>query len=249
MSGDPIHNDLMDDVQRFFRDRHPSLSRSTVRNVVEPIFENGVFFPLQRKRELEWMHGMARRVNDGFGPLVAMEIGAASGASVYHWLMCHPGICRFVAVEISGIPYQRIFEKAFPDVEFLWLEASSYSPETFDRVREFLGADGRLDCIFLDGDKNAFESDFEYYWPLVKPGGMAFIHDIFWTPDDGVPTSRFFQSLRRFFPTSSNVDLSEGFEELALQSEGKPPRNSYHEWLRHWPTMSCGVGVVHKPRF
>ncbi len=198
----------------------------------ETVFDDGWIFPLQRKAELA---GMVEEANE-IGAKTVLEIGTDKGGGFYWWMhQLQPK--KAIAIEIRGVPFAEPMRKAFPKTKLLALEESSFAPETVAKVREFLGKD-RLDVMFLDGDKGNYHRDFEAYLPLVRPGGLVFLHDIV----DDIEPRRFFWSLRSRFRLSCIIDAREGA--LAGLETG-PPTSAWNQWLRHWGTTSCGVGVVH----
>lgn len=204
----------------------------------EAVFEDGWIFPLQRKAELAAMVQLAhdnRPISRTAGPNV-LEIGTDKGGGFYWW-MSKLRPAKAIAIEIRGVPFAEPMRKAFPKTKLLALEESSFAPETVAKVREFLGKD-RLDVVFLDGDKGNYHRDFEAYLPLVRPGGLVFLHDIV----DDIEPRRFFWSLRSRFRLSCIIDAREGA--LAGLETG-PPTSAWNQWLRHWGANSCGVGVVH----
>lgn len=68
-----------------------------------------------------------------------------------------------------------------PAQRAVFIEGDSIARSTMDQVRGAL--DGRLaDGIFLDSSHmyDHFLTELAKYWPLLKPGGVLFVHDIFW---------------------------------------------------------------------
>src|SRR5688572_5725105 len=141
-------------------------------DVYPEIFHDGILFPLQRMRETEKMIAMARTVK----PSVVMEIGSDKGGSFYHWVK---GLIptKAIALEIRGIPFAEAFQKAFPDTRFFFGDDSSYDPVIVDAVWHFLNGD-KIDCLFIDGDKHGFSKDVAAYLPMMRQGGMIFLHDV-----------------------------------------------------------------------
>ena len=60
---DPFPAGMMPDIEKFFREIHPTLKPG--QDLYEEIFATDYFFPLQRKRELVQMMQIARSVNGG----------------------------------------------------------------------------------------------------------------------------------------------------------------------------------------
>jgi predicted O-methyltransferase YrrM len=194
--------------------------------ICEGIF-NSTMFPLQRKKEMSLMLGMA----DNLQPRVVMEIGCDKGGSLYHWCRL-PSVKRVIAIEFRGTPYHEEFEKEFPNIDFCFIHGSSYDERNVEIVKNFLGKD-KIDAAFLDGDKLWFFEDYSFYRPMMKDGGFMFLHDI-----NGEPPQEAFQKISDIEDTLRIIDTTEAL------SFSKNPTNSWEEWLKYWGTTSCGVGVV-----
>ena len=230
---------MLDEISRFFRDVHPRLIPGN--NLYPEIFETGTFFPLQRIGELATMIQEARRVN----PKVVMEIGADKGGSLYHWCQClQPDVV--IGCEIRGTPYRQLFQDAFPSIEFIWRERSSYDPSTVQSIKFALEGLGfqYIDVLFIDGDKRAFRQDFDAYRPLMNPAGVVFFHDV---KDASLMRGDWLSCKEDGYRVREIVDLSDTHKSLELERLGHPCRNSHDQWLREWRGRSAGVGVVLMP--
>lgn len=212
------------------------------RDVYPEIFAGDVF-PLQRTNELAAMMQSARSL----APQVVMEIGSDKGGSFFHWCKSLPTVRRAIAIEYNGIPFIEGFLKLFPTIDFCFVEGSSYEPSNVARVNTFLHDTNEedkpdfIDCLFIDGDKNGTARDFHAYAPMVRPGGLVFIHDI---EDRTIHPSDFFYSLAKHYRIMAIFDGREGAEAEKRANAGAPLQNSYDQWLRAWKWHSCGVGVV-----
>jgi predicted O-methyltransferase YrrM len=205
------------------------------------VFDTQHFFPLQRKEELKKMIQTARKVE----PKVIMEIGADKGGGLYHWCKCFPSVERIIGCEIRGTPYSSLFERSFPNVNFLWLPVSSYDNKTLNAVHRWLGEERpdrlKIDVLFCDGEKSYFKKDIDAYLPFMSPKGVMFLHDI--TDWDGPPQAfEYAQSLG--FRTETIIDKSDTMQSLGRAIQGQAATTPYESWLRHWAGTSCGVGVV-----
>ena len=202
----------------------------------EDVFRSPLMFPLQRRREMEGMMRLARSVD----PKTAVAIGVDKAGDPYHWLKCLK-LERFVGIEIRGTPYGEMLSAAFPETKCLWLGRSSYDDDTLALVRVFLGGN-LIDALFIDGDKAQFSRDFESYLPLVRRGGIVFMHDV----SDASPGAAFLRAqqherVRSSFAFTSTVEVAES---LAREAQGIPAATAHEGWLRQWRGRSCGVGVL-----
>lgn len=200
-------------------------------------FGSRLNYPLQRRAELEGMIRLAR-LNNCTRHVLA--IGIDKGGDPYHWLKClEPE--RFVGIEIRGIPGADLLSRAFPDTSCLFLGASSYAPETVEGVREFLG-DEYLDLAFIDGDKANFLADFDAYLPMVREGGLVFMHDVAdRDPGRAFEKAKRHARVRRAFQVASTVETAEA---LSAELAGVPAASPHEAWLREWAGKSCTVGVL-----
>jgi len=219
---DSFPDGMLDEIERFLvTDSH-----------YLDVFTTARFFPLQRKNELKAMLSIASLVK----PKVVYEIGADKGGSLYCWCKFSPSVERVIACEVRGTPYKKLFERAFPKIDFLWIEESSFREETVDLVSGWLGDDS-IDCLFIDGDKSNFLTDFEQYIPMVSPFGIVFMHDI----QDEHPGRDYQSVVRKGYKTVRLIDTTESVE---LVLSDKEPKDSYESWLLTWYGRSAGVGVI-----
>lgn len=207
---------------------------------LDDLFKHGCLFPLQRRRELEKMVGMAASLK----PEVGLIVGSDKAGDVWSFLNGCPTLKTLIAIEIRGVPWTDEFRKAFPRVEFLTFADSSYAPETVRAIQDFLG-DSQIDFAFLDGHKGHFVDDFDAYLPMVKKSGLIFLHDIV-ECHGGDPTVRAWAKIKgRGYATEEIIDFSEGVEEM--KRPPAPPATAHAGWLRIFHNRSCGVGCVTVP--
>jgi predicted O-methyltransferase YrrM len=102
----------------------------------------------------------------------------------------------------------------------------------------------KIDCLFIDGDKESFEVDFNMYLPLMSPNGIVFMHDINPVPPCS-PRSAFLSVKSRGYLTQEIIDTTDAIDALIRQRKGVEPKNPYEAWLRTWGPTSCGVGVIY----
>lgn len=234
---EPFPKDLLPCIEKFF---FMEQTRKPGENLYPAIFDTSVFFPLQRKGELAQMMEMARSVN----PKVVMEIGTDKAGGLYHWCKCLPSVERVIACEIRGTPYSKLFEKAFPHIDFLWLPTSSYDPGVVNGVLRWIQPD-KIDCLFIDGDKSFFDLDFDCYRPMMRDTGIVFMHDI----TDEAPGAGYQKVIKRDYKHQEIVDKSDVKIALEREAQGDPPSSAHDSWLRHWRGASCGVGCIFMPKY
>jgi predicted O-methyltransferase YrrM len=230
---DPFPSGLLPSIEKFFESEE---TREPGENLYPDIFLTELFFPLQRQRELARMMEIARE----YEPKVVYEIGADKGGGLYHFCKSLPTVTRVIACEVRGTPYQHLFEKAFPHIDFLWLAESSYGVEAVSRIKEWLGSD-TLDVVFIDGDKSAFELDFDTVQPMLSKVSVVFMHDV----TDPAPGAAFNAVVqRKVGHCSTIIDRTDATEACQRENEGIPSTGSHEGWLRHWKGRSYGVGVI-----
>lgn len=233
---DPFPEGMLEDIELFFQGED---SRPPGEDLYDDVFLTNHFFPLQRQRELSLMISEARQ----YSPKVVYEIGADKGGGLYHWCKSLLTVSRVIACEIRGTPYRYLFEKAFPHIDFLWIEGSSYAEGSLAQISEWLKGDS-IDVTFIDGDKANFELDFDRIFPMMSHPSVVFMHDVT-DPSPGAAFNRVVEKTQfQNRQIVNQIDTSLSLEREKL----KVPSTSPHEnWLRHWKGQSCGVGVIHLP--
>jgi predicted O-methyltransferase YrrM len=232
----PFPETMLDNIRRFFREKHPATVPGE--DIYPDVFDNEGFFPLQRPRELAQMVQAARELK----PFAVMEIGCDKGGGLYHLIQGMPTVGKAIGCEIRGTPYASEFMQAFPDVSFCWLPRSSLDGAAFAAVQKALGNDP-LDVLFIDGDKSRFLDDFNTYSPLVRDGGIVFMHDIKdRSPREAFEAAKKHPRVKRF---REIIDITDSNEACARETAGFPAANAHEGWLRHWRGASCGVGVMY----
>jgi len=230
----PLPTNLNEAWEQFFLSED---SRKPNHDSYDDIFDDGTLFPLQRKRELEKMVHAARLKD----PKIVAEIGADKGGGLYHWCKSlESSVKKVIACEIRGTPYKKLFEKAFPEIDFLWLPQSSYSEATVNIVYDWLGED-KIDTLFIDGDKSLFATDFYTYRPMMRERGIVFMHDI----QDQAPGGAYKKVLLdNNYDICTIIDKSESEESVIRKNQGEEATSAHERWLRIWEGRSCGVGVI-----
>lgn len=233
---DPFPSGLMVEVERILSEHH---SWPAGQDSYSQIFESKLFFPLQRRRELEAMMRRCRRI----APKTVMVIGSDKGSDLFHFVKCLPSVRKAIACEIRGTPYADAFKRYFPEVQFLFLPMGSRVPRALAKTESFLASD-KIDCLFIDGDKCTFTEDFKAYRPFIAPGGLALMHDICCPPDTASCADAFAEAAKTH-RTEKIVDVSEYDEDRQAAKRGEPVNSSYGHWVRYWSDYpTCGVGVI-----
>jgi hypothetical protein len=200
------------------------------------VFLTGMFFPLQRMKESDVMLEITNEIR----PRTIMEIGIDKSGGFYRWPLCVPTVQNLIGCEVRGTPCCELFERKFPDKKFLWLEKSSYDPMTVKSVKTWFQCigdwDGKIDVLFIDGEKAATLFDFDAYLPLMSKSGIVFIHDI----QDESPGAAFQTIIDRGYKHTRIIDTTE-----SAWLVNRKPKNAYENWIKHWNGRSCGVGVVY----
>lgn len=220
---DSFPKGMVEEIEAFLAaDREPR-----GKDVYDSVFASGLFFPLQRKRELAAMMRTARSIQ----PRVVMEIGSDKGGGFYHWVKCLPTVTHAICCEVRGAPYEAAFRRAFPDVCFLFLSGSSYGSDVVEKVAVWL--DGMaIDCLFIDGDKSHFLDDFHAYLPGMSCNGIVFMHDVVDKP------------MRSAFMEASKGFKHDMIHDVSEVHDRGPDATAHDHWLTYWDERSCGVGVI-----
>lgn len=234
MVDDPFPEGMLQDIEKYLAADH---LREIGHDVYDDCLNTGLFFPLQRRAELAQMMRIARSIQ----PRTIFEIGSDKGGGLYHWVKCLPSVQRAIACEIRGTPYAKTFERYFPEVKFLFLGSSSYDSTVVKTVSEWLGS-LRIDCLFIDGDKDGFDRDWHAYRPLMSPRGVVFLHDV---QDAPGPRALLERLKREGYRTQTILDLTDWYTADSREQMGLPIKNAYEQWLRYWRGASCGVGVIY----
>jgi predicted O-methyltransferase YrrM len=117
------------------------------------------------------------------GPIDAVvEIGVAMGGTIRHW---H----RLGATTIIGVDYHgtdslgpagtlEAHRALWQETRFKSIIGNSHDFGTFRDVVYYCSA--QVDLLFIDGDHSyeGVTQDYQWYRPLVKPGGVIAFHDI-----------------------------------------------------------------------
>ncbi len=113
-------------------------------------------------------------------PQAVLEIGTASGGSLYHWLTnAQPG-ATIVTIDLPNPDYppnDHLYPNWTPEnVNGYQIRGDSTDPGTIQAAAEY----GPYQWLFIDANHTyeATRADYDNYSPLVSPGGLILLHDI-----------------------------------------------------------------------
>jgi len=121
-------------------------------------------------------------------PAVGLEIGTASGGTLFAWSHFVKDLLVSVDLprgpfgggyESTRMPFYKAFRRNSPHLQIALIRGLSFDCQTTEKVKSLL--DGRdLDFLFIDGDHTArgVSQDLFAYLPMVKDGGLVIMHDI-----------------------------------------------------------------------
>ena len=108
-------------------------------------------------------------------PKTILEIGVDRGGSMNLWCQFAPPDARYIGVDTA---MQFVIKRDTPQEKIL-IEADSRLPATLEKVEVALNG-VEVDFLFIDGDHTeaSVRSDYAFYAPLVRKGGLIAFHDI-----------------------------------------------------------------------
>jgi len=162
-------------------------------------------------------------------PMRTLEIGTASGGTLYHFLKNCPEAATIVTVDWpqSGyeLPDTDLVETWRPeDATLIQIRGDSHDPDTQAKVR----GSGPFDFVFIDGAHpyQDARADWDAYSAMTNPGAVVALHDI---------------ALRRTYENGDTAGVHRLWREL--QAEGHLTRE-----LRARPNLDAyGIGVIYLP--
>ena len=123
------------------------------------------------------------------GELTGLEIGVLKGENVYTLLENCPNVKMIYGIDPykAHVDYDtRRTKEQMQKYEKIATENLSVYEHNYRLIKKTskaaakdFGTDERFDFILLDGDHTAkgIQSDLELYYPLLKKGGIMFVHD------------------------------------------------------------------------
>ena len=157
----------------------------------EPVDYTEVFHSavlLFRIQQLEDEFVPALEVVGALEPKTVLEIGTASGGSLFSWAqIAHPE-ARLVSLDLLGGPgkagYTREYARRLrqfcaPGQSLSCILGRSQSRYIVRQVRSQLDPES-VDLLYIDADHTyeAVKLDFDNFSPLVRPGGLIVFHDV-----------------------------------------------------------------------
>jgi len=200
----------------------------------EAVYDSSCF-PLQRKNELRKMMRIAASIN----PKVIYEIGSSRGGGLVHWPFYCKNVKKIIACDVNGHPFDKLFEKNFPDISWRWISKSSRNVDVREATRTWLGK-SLIDVLFIDGEKKDMKLDFDHHLHMMSPNGIIFLHDI-----QSVAHSAW-EKIQKQMENQHTcfrlVDTIESVDEILRERRKNP--TAYQQHLLHFRGNSAGVGVV-----
>ena len=183
------------------------------------------YAPIQSAIELE----QAMEIIEKIQPRVIVEIGTYRGGSLRCWQACAVDDAVIVGTDTLGTP---------PEVDAnlqSWLKGKQrgciflgdmYSTEFRNKILNYINAP--IDFLFIDGNHDMMSviSDYSFWEPYVRSGGLIGFHDI----------------LENYAP---NIDVPKFWKQLIAD------RSKLGAWIHELygstdPTKAYGIGIVQK---
>jgi len=131
-------------------------------------------------------------------PKNVVEIGVDGGGSLYTW---HKALKPELLIGVDINDKSDALNENLAKIEaeggnVRMLFADSQAEETIGLITDALGGKF-IDFLWLDGDHHydAVKTEFQYYAPLVRPGGIIGFHDTNSRGIEGVEVERFMKEL------------------------------------------------------
>jgi predicted O-methyltransferase YrrM len=150
---------------------------------------HGLISPIQNREEILALLRLVQSAR----PRIVMEIGTASGGTLFMYTRVADKNARIVSLDLPGGPGGGGYEEkriplysafALPTQELNLMRADSHDPKNLEAVKQWLKGQP-IDFLFIDGDHSyaGVKQDFEMYGPLVRKGGIIAFHDIVYCAD------------------------------------------------------------------
>jgi cephalosporin hydroxylase len=171
----------------------------------------------------DWEFRELLRLYKRLAPRNALEIGVYRGGSFREFLRHSTPGARVLGVDLTAplpedLPAFTQGWEIPQGVEYHLIRGNSGDRRTLSAVKSWLSG-SKLDFLFLDGGHEYEEvlTDFEFYGPLVRSGGLIAIHDI----EDHAGVRAFWRDLvRRGYVTQELSHMTGGIPEDSISGTG-----------------------------
>ena len=159
----------------------------------------------QREDEVVWFYRHAEKIK----PKVIVEIGIKEGGNlkILSTLLDKDGLA-------IGIDYRQSIPWKMDDCEceIFHVAIDSHSEQAKQQLLEIL--DGRfIDVLFIDGDHSTSGMilDYDDYSPLVRPGGIIAVHDIYYLEEVRIAWEKVSRDKKKFESPKNQSSIGIGF--------------------------------------
>lgn len=169
-----------------------------------------------------WEFEKLVEVYKAHAPKKVLEIGSFYGGTLWYWATYTMGLVRLTSVDYPIGPADGRYEemKAARDrwpewtgnktwvKEFDDIKGDSHDPVIIEQVKR-LYPDNDIDFLFIDGDHsyNGVKADYENFAPLVRPGGLIVLHDVYGLPE----VNQFWKELKQTERTQTIIGQPGGW--------------------------------------
>ena len=233
--------------KRLFRKRHLVSAKSDLKRIAKHCTNSftaygasvawrgsGYFESLDLKQSAPEFLGLLRILETSAVSSV-VEIGSHKGGTLFVWaqLIKSQSDSFLCSIDLPGGDFggglkagnDSLFEAFCADgQDLLVLRGDSHSPKTVAELDKYLGAEKKVDFLFIDGDHSyqGVKQDFVMYKPFVKAGGFIAFHDTIQRDDH------------------PNIEVWKFWDELKLD-----PENETQEFVNTDPEhRTIGIGVL-----
>ena len=162
-------------------------------------------------------------------PNHVLELGTASGGSLYHFIRHTWPADLIVSVDLPDPDYPIDRDQISGwsqdrDMNVVLIAGSTHDPDVIDKIDE-LGAGTGYDFVFIDANHRYqhVKQDLADYWPMVTPNGYLCLHDI---------------ALKRNYEDGSEAGVRRLWAELRAQGH-------WQAEIRAAPDLDAyGIGVL-----
>ena len=131
-----------------------------------------------------------------------LEIGTHTGNSLRVWRECLDPELLIGVQDTDELSERTQFE-----LNVVAIRGRSQEERTYDRVRQSLSGQ-EIDFLYIDGDHTLkpLRQDWALYAPLVRPGGIAVLHDAVIRGNDTVDVYKFWPEVAAKYRTKLLYD-------------------------------------------